>query len=219
MEGLYLSVGASGAKSWVFMYERGGRQREAGLGSINAVTLVKARGIAASFREMLFDGRDPIDVRRAERRKQEGRKTFAQVADEFLAVKETGLRNAKHRGHWRMTLERYAAPLRDIPIADVDTTAVLSVLQPIWQTKPETASRLRGRIEAVIDVARVSGYIDRNEANPARWKGHLAKLLPKPKQLSQGHHIALPYSGLPDFMARLREHPTMASRSPSNFLF
>ncbi len=159
------------------MFERRGRQREAGLGSINTVTLVKARGIAASFREILFDGRDPIDMRRAERRARAERKTFGEVADEFLVLKEPGLRNTKHRGHWRMTLEHYAAPLRNVAVADIDTQAVLGVLQPIWQMKPETASRLRARIEAVLDAARVSGHIDKNEANPARWKGHLKKLL------------------------------------------
>jgi hypothetical protein len=135
------------------MNERGGRQREAGLGSLNSVSLVKARGLAASFREVLVDGRDPIDERRAERRAQVGGKTFGEAAEEFLAVKETGLRNAKDRGHWRMTLEHDAAPLRDIPLADVDTQALLGVLTPIWQSKPETASRLRERIEAVIDAA------------------------------------------------------------------
>ena len=113
--------------------------------------------------------------------------TFGHVAAAFLAAKETGWRNAKHRAQWHMTLEVYAAPLRAMPVDEVDTAAVLAVLRPIWSTKPETASRLRGRIEAVIDAARVSGHIGRNEANPARWKGHLEKLLPRARKLARGH--------------------------------
>ena len=110
-----------------------------------------------------------------------------------------------------MTLEVYAAPLRAMPVDEVDTAAVLAVLRPIWSTKPETASRLRGRIEAVIDAARVSGHIGRNEANPARWKGHLEKLLPRARKLARGHHAAMAYSDVPPFLARLRERPAMAA--------
>jgi hypothetical protein len=155
--GLYLKVDRSGAKRWVFMFERGGKQREAGLGPANAVPLAKAREIAASFRASLADGDDPIKTRRAARVAQAARKTFGEVADSFLAVKAHGWRNAKHRAQWRMTLETYAAALWKVPIDEVSTESVLAALQPIWQEKPETASRLRGRIEAVLDAARVQG--------------------------------------------------------------
>lgn len=112
-----------------------------------------------------------------------------------------------------MTLDRYAAPLRPRPVDEIDTEAVLAVLQPLWQTRPETASRLRGRVEAVLDAARAKGHIPRNEANPARWKGHLDKLLPKRGTLSRGHHAALPYSDVPAFIAKLREKEAMAARA------
>jgi integrase len=209
--GLYLTIDKSGAKRWTFMFERSGRQREAGLGGINSVPLAKAREIATGFREALAGGVDPIDARQTDRRAQKGRKTFGQVATAFLAAKEAGWRNEKHRKQWRMTLEIYAGPLWGVPPSEVDTAAVLGVLQPIWTAKPETAARLRGRIEAVLDAARVSGHIGRNEANPARWKGHLEKLLPKAKKLARGHHAAMAYGDVPEFMARLRARPAMAA--------
>ncbi len=209
--GLYLTIAASGAKRWTFMYERAGRQREAGLGSANAVPLAKARSVAASFREILAGGGDPIEDRQAERRTHDRRRTFGEVADDVLASKEASWRNAKHRAQWRMTLTHYAAPLRDVPVADIDTQAVLAVLQPIWQTKTVTASRLRGRIEAVLDAARAAGYIGANEANPARWRGHLETLLSKPRKLSGGHHAAMPYADVPAFLARLRERQSTAA--------
>jgi integrase len=209
--GLNLMIDKSGAKRWTFMFERSGRQREAGLGGINSVSLAKAREIAAGFREALAGGVDPIDARQTDRRAAAGRKTFGQVATAFLAAKEAGWRNEKHRKQWRMTLEIYGAPLWDMLVDEVDTAAVLGVLQPIWTAKPETASRLRGRIEAVLDAARVSGHIGRNEANPARWKGHLEKLLPKVKKLSRGHHVAMAYGDVPKFMTRLRDGEAIAA--------
>jgi integrase len=208
---LYLDISKTGAKSWTFMFERGGRQREAGLGSVSAVPLAKVREIAASFRATLARGLDPIEVRNAERRAQDGRKTFGQIADALLKAKGPGWRNSKHRDQWRMTLTKYAASLRDMPVADVATEHILEVLTPIWQLIPETASRLRGRIEAVLDAARAAGHIGRNEANPARWKGHLEKLLPKAKKLSRGHHVAMAYQDLPAFMKRLSGHDSMAA--------
>jgi integrase len=202
--GLYLKVDRSGAKRWVFMFERAGKQREAGLGPTNAVPLAKAREIAASFRAALANGDDPIKTRRAAREAQDARKTFGEVADAFLAAKAHGWRNAKHRAQWRMTLADYAAPLRALPVDEVDTAAVLAVLQPLWQAKPETASRLRGRIEAVLDAARASGLTPADRLNPARWKGHLDRLLSKPNKLARGHHAAMPYAEVPAFLETLR---------------
>ena len=207
--GLYLKVDRGGAKRWVFMFERAGKQREAGLGPANAVPLAKAREIAASFRASLADGNDPIKARRAARVAQAARKTFGEIADAFLAARAHSWRNAKHRAQWRMTLADYAKPLRALPVDEVDTTAVLAVLQPLWQEKPETASRLRGRIEAVLDAARVQGLC--SGENPARWRGHLDKLLPKPRKLASGHHAAMPYAEVPAFLASLGESPAIGA--------
>ncbi|MGB6177244.1 MAG: integrase arm-type DNA-binding domain-containing protein [Methylocella sp.] len=207
--GLYLKVDRSGAKRWIFMFERAGKQREAGLGSANAVPLAKAREIAASFRASLADGRDPIESRRAAQIDRDSRKTFGDVAEDFLKSNAPSWRNTKHRAQWRMTLERYGKPLMGLPVETVDTPAVLAALQPIWQAKPETASRLRGRIEAVLDAARVQGM--RSGENPARWRGHLDKLLPKPKKLSRGHHAAMPSAKVPAFLTNLRERPAIGA--------
>lgn len=158
---------------------------------------------------MLADGINPIEARRAAGQARKARKTFGEVASSFVERKAHGWRNAKHRAQWRMTLETYAASLWALPIETIDTAAVQSVLEPLWQKKPETASRLRGRIEAVLDAARVQGL--RNGDNPACWRGHLDKLLPKPKKLSRGHHAAMPYKDIPAFMARLRELESISS--------
>jgi integrase len=200
---LYLRIDKGGAKSWVFFYRLNGRQREAGLGGINSISLSKAREKAAKFRELLVDGRDPIDARQAARTERDGRKTFGVVAYAFLEAKTEGLRNAKHKGQWRRTLETYALPIWHKPIDTIDTAAILEILKPVWQSKPEQASRVRARIENVLDAARVQGL--RSGDNPARWKGNLDKLLPSAKKLSKGHHAAMPYRAVPAFVTRLRE--------------
>ncbi len=200
--GLYLRVAEGGSKQWVFLSRAGGTQREAGLGSINAVPLARAREIAAGFRQAIAEGRDPIADRKAERLKRKTIPTFGEMADEVIASLKAGFRNEKHIAQWEMTLKEYAAPIRDISIKDVTTEDVLRVLKPIWIEKRETASRLRGRIEKVLDAATAKGL--RHDANPARWKGHLEVLLPKEQKASRGHHAALPFSALPDLMERLR---------------
>ena len=140
--------------------------------------------------------------------------TFGAMADEFITAHEPSWRNAKHVWQWRQTLTQYAAPLRDIPVNDVSTADVLAVLKPLWTRTPETGSRLRGRIEAVIDMARALGHIDADRANPARWRGHLDHLLPPAKKLGvRGHHAAMPYAELPAFWTRLAEINTTASRA------
>jgi integrase len=201
---LYLKVDKSGAKRWTFMYMRDGKQREAGLGPVNSINLGKAREIAAGMRESLALGIDPLQARQSERKANAARVTFGESADVLLASKETSWRNEKHRAQWRMTLETYAAPLRPLPVADVTTQDILKVLQPIWQEKPETASRLRGRIEAVLDAARVAGHIGDREPNPARWSGHLEMILPRPAKLSRGHHGAMAFAEVPKFLGELR---------------
>jgi len=206
--GLYLVVALSGARKWVYRFTWQGKVTETGLGSADVVSLAEARDKAAPARKMLASGRNPIEARR-EAAGAAAKPTFGQVADALIAAKESEWRNAKHRAQWRMTLETYAKPLRSTPVDEIDTEAVLGVLKPVWQAKPETASRLRGRIEAVLDAAKAQGL--RSGENPAAWRGHLAHLLPKRGKLTRGHHAALPYAELPAFLAQLREREAVAA--------
>jgi integrase len=153
-------------------------------------------------------GQNPIDGARLAKAE---RPTFGQVADDFLSAKQSEWRNAKHRAQWEMTLQRYCAPLRSRPVDEIDTAAVLEVLKPLWASIPETASRLRGRIETVLDAARARGLIEQHKANPVRWRGHLDKLLPKRQKLTRGHHAAMPFADVPEFMARLRKRGAVAA--------
>jgi integrase len=208
--GLWLAVSPSGARKWVFRFTFDGRVTEMGLGNA-AVSLATARDKAAEARKLVASGINPIEARRKAERIAAQKPTFGQCADALLEAKSSEWRNEKHRAQWRMTLAEYAKPLRAIPVDEVDTEAVLGVLQPIWQDKPETASRFRGRIEAVLDAARAKGHIARNEANPARWRGHLDKLLPKRRKLTRGHHAAMPFDDVPEFIGRLRDREAMAA--------
>lgn len=205
---LYLVVDKGGAKRWTFMFQQHGKQYEAGLGALNSVPLAKAREIAASFRATLAAGLNPIVERRNHRPARH--EMFGQMVENFLTAHERSW-GEKHGQQWRQTLEIYAAPLYNLPINQVDTAAVLSVLQPLWSSIPETASRLRGRIEMVLDAARVAGHVDPNVTNVARWRGHLDKLLPKPNKLIQGHHSAMPYSEVPAFVQRLHNKPSTSA--------
>jgi integrase len=202
---LYLVVDAAGARRWVFLFRWQGRLREMGLGSARDVTLARARELAAEARAILAEGQNPLERRAA----VTAVPTFGAVADEVVASLSSGWRNSKHQAQWKMTLEVYAAPIREKPIDQVDTPAVLEVLKPIWSTKPETASRLRGRIEKVLDAARAKGL--RSGENPARWRGHLDHLLPKRQKLTRGHHAALPINEMLAFMEALRQRDTMAA--------
>jgi integrase len=206
-EGLRLIVGATGTRKWVFRFMRRGRSQEMGLGGSD-VSLAMARERAADARRVLTAGQNPID---AARLAKVARPTFGQVADEFLAAKASEWRNSKHRAQWNMTLVKYAERLRARPVNEIDTAAVLEVLQPLWTSIPETASRLRGRIETVLDAARARGLIGQHEANPARWRGHLDKLLPKRQKLTRGHHAAMPFADVPAFLAQLRERESVAA--------
>jgi integrase len=211
--GLYLSISDEERRRWVFMYTWRGKQREAGLGSAakGGVPLKAAREKAAKGRALLTAGVDPI----AEWSKPHTEKvpTFGEAADDFLEAHIGGWRSAKHKREWVMTLTRYCGPIRNTSVDAIDTEAVLSVLKPLWTRVPETALRLRGRIEAVLDAAKARGHIGRNEANPARWRGHLDKLLPKRAKLTRGHHAALPYAEVPAFIAGLRQRPATAARA------
>jgi integrase len=204
--GLYLKITPDGSKRWVFMYARGGKQREMGLGSAQAggVSLTDARIAAQGAREALALASDPLLVRDSRRQAaaEAQARPFGEVADEHIAAMASQWRNAKHRAQWKYSLEVLAKPLRPIRVDQISTEDVLSVLKPLWQTIPETAARVRGRIEAVIDRAKAKG--ERQAENPARWRGHLQLLLPKRQKLTRGHHPALPYVEVPEFMGKLR---------------
>jgi integrase len=195
----------------------GGRSREMGLGPVHAIPLADARKRAAECRRMRFDGVDPIEARRAEceQRKLDAAKsmTFDACAAAYIDAHKAGWRNAKHIDQWSTTLATYAGPVfGSLPVQAVDVGLVMKALEPIWQTKSETASRLRGRIEAVLDWATVRGY--RKGDNPARWRGHLDKLLPARSKVQKvEHHPALPYDELADFIAMLRSQEGIAARA------
>lgn len=206
--GLYLVVDKSGAKRWAFLYRREKKLKEMGLGGLNSVSLARARELAGEARSIIAEGGDPINARRAI---VQTSLTFGQASDELIEAIGPGFRNAKHLAQWKMTLTHYAASLRDKPIDGITTDDVLEVLRPIWSTKPETASRVRGRIERVLDAAKARGL--RTGENPALWRGHLANLLPKRNKLSRGHHAAMDYREVPAFVALLRQREAVSARA------
>jgi len=205
--GLYLSIDESGRRRWVFMYTRAGKRVELGLGGRRDLTLADARAEAATFRKMLVAGADP----KVERARDDTVQTFGACADAYVEAMQPSWRNAKHAAQWKMTLTKYAAPIRERPVNDITTQDILDVLQPLWTRTPETAERLRGRIENVLDAAKAKGL--RSGENPARWRGHLNQLLPKRQRLTRGHHMALPYDAVPEFMANLRTRSAVAARA------
>ncbi|HEV7910182.1 MAG TPA: tyrosine-type recombinase/integrase [Methylocella sp.] len=206
---LFLAIDKTGRRRWTFLWRRGGTTHEIGLGSASAVSLARARELASEYRDGLAKGVSPLERREAEQRARDGKKTFGACADALLDAKSSEWRNAKHRAQWKMTLEEYAKPLRALPVDGVTTEAVLSVLQPIWQSIPETASRLRGRIEAVLDFAKAHGW--RAGENPAAWRGHLALILPRRSKLARGHYAAMPFDDVPAFIGKLREREATAA--------
>lgn len=203
-DGLWLYVNKAGTRSWVFIFIRQAVRRELGLGSYGNVpgkiSLADARRRADEAREIIKNGGDPAKEM-AHRRRSVKLRTFGECADELLTSKENTFRNAKHAAQWKMTLTEYAYPLRKIPVGDVSTDDIVRVLRPLWTEKQETASRLRGRIEKVLDYAKVVGL--RSGENPARWKGHLDHILPARQKLARGHHAAMAYADVPAFMGRL----------------
>ena len=211
--GLWLRIRPDGGKAWVFRYTRQRRAREMGLGPAPDVSLKEARDQAAAARQLLRQGRDPIEVRRTEQAARRGVPSFRQCADDFILDNEIGWHNPKHRQQWRNTLAAYAFPvLGDKPVDVIGTDDVLRVLQPLWQAKSETASRLRGRMERVLDWARVKKF--RHGENSARWRNHLENLLPKPSEVRAVRHFAaLPWRDLPAFMDDLRGRVGVAARA------
>jgi integrase len=208
--GLYLCVSKSLSRSWVFRFSWDNRRPEMGLGLIaEGVGLAEARQARDEARRILRSGKNPIEARNEAVKANVCKPTFAEVADALLVAKEVEWRNEKHRAQWRASLREFAAPLRSRPVDEIDTAAILVVLTPLWQTKPETASRVRGRIEAVLDAAKAQGH--RTGENPASWRGHLEHLLPKRGKLTRGHHAAMDYRDLPAFVAKLRECDSIAA--------
>jgi integrase len=224
--GLYLQVSAFDTKSWVFRYMVDGRARKMGLGPLHTVSLANARQRAADLRLKVLDGIDPIDDRkttRAQKRLEAAKAmTFKDCADAYIKANRSGWKNDKHAAQWDATFNETkrgkqafpaaTAAINDLPVAAIDTGLVRKVLEPIWYTTPETASRVRGRIERVLAWATVAEY--RSGDNPARWTGHLKELLPaKTKVAAVEHHNALPYHGLPDFMRELRAKDSVSARA------
>jgi integrase len=203
--GLYLSISPNGGRRWVFLFRWHGKPTEIGFGSARDVTLARARELASQARGKLAEGINPKD---AARRPLEGA-TFGDCADRVIEAMRPSWRNSKHAAQWVMTLTDYAAPLRRLPVGKITTDDVLSVLKPLWNEKPETASRLRGRIERVLDAARAQGL--RSGENPARWRGHLDQLLPKRQRLTRGHHAAMSYDAVPTFVIDLQARPSTAA--------
>jgi integrase len=212
--GLYLLVKDTGARSWVFRFMLKGKARDVGLGSAagkDGITLAKARDLALDLKRKVQAEIDPLTERQEKaatalasaQAAKVASITFRTVAEAYIAVNSPSWKNDKHRQQWANTLQTYVYPvIGDLPVAEVDTPHVLQIIEPIWGDKPETASRVRGRIETVLDSAKVRGY--RQGENPARWRGHIAQILPPRTRLSRGHHAALPYDLLPNLIHDLR---------------
>jgi integrase len=219
--GLQLLVKATGSRSWVFRFTLDGRTREVGLGpaaGAGAVSLADAREQAADLRRLVKSGIDPIDKREKEagdaaaavQASKIAGVTFRNAAETYIATHEKSWRNPKHRQQWKNTLSTYAYPVMgDLPVGEVGTPEVMAVIEPIWLEKPETASRVRGRIEAVLDAAKARGQ--RSGENPARWRGHIQQMLPARKRLARGHHKAMPYDRVPAFVSDLHEREAVSA--------
>lgn len=240
--GLWLRIDQDKSKRWIFRWQRHKCCREMGLGSVATVSLAKAREAAATARAQVSDGLDPLEERK--RLAEEMEKTtktkasaklkgkgksvdandqadsvsttplFRDYAKTYIATHETGWKNAKHRQQWRNTIMTHAVSILDKPVDTVTVDNVVAVLSPIWRTVPETASRLRGRIENILDAAKAAGHIKSPWENPARWKGNLIHLLPRGrKKTDVNHHPAMPFEDLPGFIQRLRSRAALSARA------
>ena len=218
--GLHLLVKETGARSWVYRFMLNGKARDLGLGAAgpDGISLAVARDLAAALRLKVKAGIDPLAERQQEAAQalaatqaaQIAGKTFKTVAEAYIAMNEGGWRNDKHRQQWRNTLSSYVYPVMgELPVADIATAHVMQILEPIWHAKPETASRIRGRIETVLDAAKARGY--REGENPARWRGHIAQILPARSRLTRGHHKAMAYDAIPAFVGAIRKREAMAA--------
>lgn len=215
--GLYFRVSEFNTRSWAFRYTRAGKTREMGLGAYPDIPLKDAREHALEARKLLRGDIDPIEQKRAARSAMiaavQSTLTFDQCATAYIAAHRTGWKNAKHADQWANTINTYASPIIGaVSMNLIDTATLMRILEPIWKEKTETASRLRGRIESVLDWATVRGY--RKGDNPARWKGHLDKLLAAPSKVAKvEHHAALDHQKIGAFMAELRQQAGMGAKA------
>lgn len=223
--GLNLVITKDGSKRWVYAWERSGKRHEMGLGSAQDVSLARARDLAGEAREQIAAGLNPIEERRlaleaAVRAEEEAAREadnlhlFGVFAESYIDTHEGDWKNPKHRQQWRNTIKTYAKPVLTKAMAEITQKEVLAILEPIWRTIPETAGRLRGRMENILDAAKVAGHIQSPWENPARWKGNLEHLLPKRKSKKQArHHAAMPFEELPAFWQTLKKRPATAARA------
>lgn len=215
--GLALQVVATGGRTWILRARVGGKRRDIGLGGYPAVTLAGAREAARDKRNKIQEGIDPVEDGRVKKSalasERAAAMTFREAAAAFITTKQAEWANAKHAAQWTATIATYAEPvIGNVLVRDIDTSHIVRVLEPIWGVKTETASRLRGRIESVLDWATVSGY--RKGDNPARWRGHLDKLLASPKKIQKvEHHAAVPFSEMGAFMKLLRKAGGVGARA------
>ena len=213
--GLYLQVSKWNTRAWVYRYQIAGRRREMGLGSCNAVTLAHARALAKRYGELVKEGVDPKIKRDAEIVENVTKQvwTFNRCAEAYIEAHSPSWKSAKHKEQWKNTLKQYASPvIGTLPVRDVNTAAIMRVIEPIWLTKTETASRVRGRIERILSWSIVNGY--RDHPNPAIWRGNISELLPKPSEVSEEkHHPALPYKEAALFMQELSNRNTITAKA------
>lgn len=218
--GLHLLVKESGARSWVYRFMLSGKSRDIGLGAAgpDGISLSQARDARDALRLKVKAGIDPLEERQrdaaealaAAQAAQVAGITFKAVAETYIGANEGGWRNDKHRQQWKNTLATYVYPvIGELPVAEVGTAHVLQILEPIWKTKAETASRVRGRMETILDAAKARGY--REGENPARWRGHIAQILPVRSRLTRGHHKAMPYEAIPAFVDALHKREAVAA--------
>ncbi|WP_353209759.1 integrase arm-type DNA-binding domain-containing protein [Sphingorhabdus sp.] len=218
--GLHLLVKESGTRSWVYRFMLNGKSRDVGLGAAgpNGMSLANARDARDALRLKVKGGIDPLEERQqqaaealaAVQAAKVAGITFRAVAETYIGANEESWRNDKHRQQWKNTLATYVYPvIGDLPVAEVGTAHVLKILEPIWRVKAETASRVRGRMETILDTAKARGY--RDGENPARWRGHIEQILPARSRLTRGHHKAMPYDAIPAFFSALQQRGAVAA--------
>ncbi|XKF14677.1 integrase arm-type DNA-binding domain-containing protein [Halomonas sp. BLK-85] len=212
-QGLYLQITAGGSVSWIYRFKLNSKQRYMGLGSYPDVSLALARERAGDHRKLVKNGLDPMGVQGEQEQATEATPTFNNCAARYIKSHRRSWRNSKHARQWVSTLKAYARPIIGTkPVDEVTTQDVLKILSPIWTSKTETAKRVQGRIENVLDYAAAHNY--RDPVNPARWRGHLDKLLAKPSRVKKvTHHPAMPYEVVPAFMAELRGYSSISAKA------
>ncbi|NBS34472.1 MAG: site-specific integrase [Methylocystaceae bacterium] len=209
--GLYLNVSATGKKSWLLRFSWQGRRPEMSLGSFDELSLAEARDAATAARTLVRAGINPIEAKHAVKVQKQAKRLFGEVADELIKSKSSEWRNKKHQDQWKVSLEKGAAALRPKPVDLISTADILEVLTPIWLKTPESASRMRQRIEAVLNAAKAKGL--RSGDNPATWRGHLEHLLPKRPAVARNHFAAIDYQQLPTFMKELELIDSVSARA------